>query len=66
MRFRVKVAGDSTYHWVASSLDEPHCNAEGASRELALDALRNEIRYRMEYCACLGSADDYVQLEIVE
>jgi hypothetical protein len=31
----------------------------------ALDALRDEIRYRLELCPCTGVGDDYVELDVV-
>jgi hypothetical protein len=30
-----------------------------------LDALRGEIRYRLELCPCTGVSDDYVELDVV-
>jgi predicted RNase H-like HicB family nuclease len=30
----------------------------------ALDALREEIRYRLELCPCTSVGDDYVELDI--
>lgn len=36
------------------------------TREEALEKVRNEIRYQLEYCPCSAVADDYVELQVVE
>jgi hypothetical protein len=33
-------------------------------REEALAKLRNELRYRLEYCPCTGVTDDFVELQV--
>jgi len=38
--------------------------AEAASRDLALEKLRGELRYRVELCPCSGVPDEYVELEV--
>ena len=38
----------------------------GPTPESALEMVRAEIRYQLEYCPCSGVSDDYVQLEVVE
>jgi len=40
--------------------------AEAASRQEVLDLMRNEIRFRVEFCPCSAVSDDYVQLEVSE
>ncbi len=40
------------------------CSATGLSATNALDALRAEIRYRLELCPCTSVDDDYVQLNV--
>ncbi|MBN92648.1 MAG: hypothetical protein CL928_01040 [Deltaproteobacteria bacterium] len=39
---------------------------EADSREEALDQMRDEIRFRVEFCPCSAVADDYVQLDVTE
>jgi hypothetical protein len=41
------------------------CSAQGLSPINALDALRDEIRYRLELCPCTTVNDDYVELNVV-
>jgi hypothetical protein len=42
----------------------PLCMSRAANEADALDKIRREIRYRIEWCPCTGVDDDYVQLEI--
>jgi hypothetical protein len=37
-----------------------------ASREEALEKIRNEIRYRLELCPCSGESYQFIQIEIVD
>jgi hypothetical protein len=41
------------------------CSGKGLSPTNALDALRDEIRYRLELCPCTTVNDDYVELNVV-
>ena len=34
------------------------------TREGALAKMRNELRYRSEYCPCTGVSDDFVELQV--
>ena len=34
------------------------------TREEALTKLRNELRYRWEYCPCTGVSEDFVELQV--
>lgn len=54
--------------WLARSLGSEVGNvtATGPTREAALERLRDEIRYRIEWCPCSAVANDYVQLEVRE
>ena len=36
----------------------------GDTEEKVLEALRNQIRYELEWCPCSGVADDYVELVV--
>ena len=64
MKFEATVAasGDGCY---VASCDDPQCSGRGLSPASALDALRQEIRYRIEYCPCTGVGDDFVEIEVV-
>ncbi|MDP6935569.1 MAG: hypothetical protein QGG40_21805 [Myxococcota bacterium] len=52
--------------WQALSLGSTVGNVEiiAASRDQALEGLRNEIRYRLEWCPCSTVGDEFVELEI--
>jgi hypothetical protein len=63
MVFRVSVEEAGDGEWVAHC-GEPSAYARGLSPANALDKLRDEIRYRLEYCPCSGVDDDFVELEI--
>jgi len=58
----VEPSGDGSY--VASCAD-PQCSSHGLSPASALDALRAEIRYRIEFCPCTGVDDTFVELDVV-
>jgi len=67
MKFQVHIRRDeATGGYFVHTLGEPDCFAVGKSREEALENIRGEIRYRMEYCPCAWVPDDYVQLEVME
>jgi hypothetical protein len=36
----------------------------GTSRENAIERLRAEIRYRIEWCPCSGVVEEFVELEV--
>ncbi len=65
-RYRARVQPAVEGGWIAVALELPHCWSRAADREQALARLRDEIRYRIEYCPCTGVADDFVQLEVVD
>jgi hypothetical protein len=64
MKFEATVqpVGEGDY---LASCSDPQCSAHGLSPANALDALRDEIRYRLELCPCTGVGDDYVELDVV-
>jgi predicted RNase H-like HicB family nuclease len=64
VKYEVTVAGDGDGGYVASC-EDPQCSGRGLSPANALDALRGEIRYRLELCPCTGVSDDYVELDVV-
>jgi hypothetical protein len=49
---------------VVATCDQPTCMSRGRSEAEALEKIRAEIRYRIEWCPCTGVDDDYVQLQI--
>jgi hypothetical protein len=51
--------------YVLATCDAPTCLARAHNAEAALEKIRAEIRYRIEWCPCTGVGDDYVQLEVV-
>ena len=48
-----------------ASCPEMGLSSSGLSAGNALDALRDEIRYRLEMCPCTSVSDDFVQLEVM-
>jgi len=64
VKYEVTVAGDGDGGFVASC-ESPQCTGHGLSAANALDALRDEIRYRLELCPCTGVSEDYVELDVV-
>lgn len=66
MKFRVKVSADNQGGYYALSLGEPECNATGSTRDEAIDNIRDEIRYRMEFCPCTWTPEGFVDLIIEE
>lgn len=47
-----------------ASCAELGLSTSGLSASNALDALRDEIRYRLEMCPCTSVGDDFVQLDV--
>jgi hypothetical protein len=62
VKFEASVQGDGADGFVASC-DDPQCNAHGLSPASALDALREEIRYRLELCPCTTVDAGFLELE---
>ena len=62
--YRVRVRGEVDGSWVASAIELPNCWSRGKTREEALGKLRDEIRYRIEYCPCSGVSDEFVRVEV--
>lgn len=63
MRFDVTVEASS--EGFEASCESMTCSAQGLSPTNALDALRDEIRYRLELCPCTTVNDDFVELNVV-
>jgi len=47
-----------------AACDAPTCMSRAATEAEALEKIKAEIRYRIEWCPCTGVDDDYVQLEV--
>lgn len=56
----------TTGGYQARALGKPACEAMGQTREETLENIRDEIRYRVEFCPCTWVADDFVELEVFE
>jgi hypothetical protein len=61
--FRVKLQRQRDGQ-VLATCDSPLCLSRAASEAEALEKIRAEIRYRIEWCPCTGVDDEYVQLQI--
>jgi hypothetical protein len=57
----VETSGDGGY---VANCEDPQCSGHGLSRINALDALREEIRYRLELCPCTTVDDNFVELNV--
>ena len=64
MKFEASVEASGEGGYVASC-EDPQCSGHGLSPTNALDALREEIRYRLELCPCTGVNDTFVELDVV-
>ena len=64
MRFQAKVESSNDGRYLASC-QEQQCTGRGPSAAAALEALREEIRYRLELCPCSGMKENLVELEVV-
>jgi predicted RNase H-like HicB family nuclease len=64
MKFEATVEAGADGGYTASC-EDPQCSGHGLGSVNALDALREEIRYRIELCPCTGVSDDFVELDVV-
>jgi predicted RNase H-like HicB family nuclease len=66
MRYKATVKQLIDGDWYARCVAAPNGLASGQadSRDVALEQLREEIRYQLEWCPCSGVANDYVQLDV--
>lgn len=62
-QYRVRLQRQSD-GMVLATCSEPVCLARAPSEEEALRRIRDEIRYRIEFCPCSGVDEEYVQLEV--
>jgi hypothetical protein len=61
--FHVRVERQSDAKFLATC-DAPACMSRAATEVQALEKIKAEIRYRIEWCPCTGVDDDYVQLDV--
>jgi hypothetical protein len=68
MKFACTLAHLANGNWMArhsgSSLGRVEVTAP--SRHQAITKIRNELRFRSEYCPCTGVAEDFVELLMIE
>lgn len=66
MRYRVTLKQLTDGDFYARCLAAPNgpAAAQAATAEEALARLRQEIRYRLEYCPCSAVSGEYVELEV--
>ena len=62
----IKPLLDGTWQARCQGSDVGNVEVVAKTRHEALDIMRQELRYRVEYCPCSAVADDYVQLQIRE
>ena len=65
MQFKATVEETEDGDYLAWCPD-PQVQARGLSPTNALDRLRAELRYHVEFCPCSGVDDDYIQLDVDE
>lgn len=63
MKYAVNLEAGEGGDYVATCA-EMGLSVHGLSAGNALDALRDEIRYRLEMCPCTSVGDDFVQLDV--
>lgn len=64
MKFHAQVTATGQGDYVAGCEESPEVSARGLSPASALDRLRDELRYRLEYCPCSSVSDDFVEIEV--
>lgn len=63
--YRARLSQEPDGSWIAAAVALPHCWSRGATADAALSRLRDEIRYRIEFCPCSGVEETFVQVEVV-
>jgi hypothetical protein len=66
MKFRCTLMQPTPSRWTArhASASMGTVEASAATREQALEKLRNELRYRLELCPCTGEQYQHLQIEL--
>lgn len=65
MRYTVQLEQGEGGATVASCA-ELGVRVSGLGSAAALDAIREEIRYRLELCPCTSVGEDFVQLDVMQ
>lgn len=68
MRIECKISQLNGNEWQArhESKNIGAVEARAATREEAIEKIRNEIRYRLELCPCTGESYQHIDLQIVD
>jgi hypothetical protein len=68
MKFTCTLSHLANGNWQARHTGSAVGNVEvtARTREEALTKLREELRYRSEYCPCSGVTEDFVELQVLE
>lgn len=61
--FQVTIRQQADGHFLATC-DAPICMSRATDEPEALRRIKDEIRYRLEFCPCSAVDDDYVQLHV--
>lgn len=64
MKYKVRLKTVSSGRIIAYC-DDPKCSSGAPTRGEALDKVKAEIRYRLEYCPCSSLKDGEVEVEVV-
>jgi hypothetical protein len=67
MKFTSTVSQSADGRWIArhEGKDAGQVQATAASRDEAIEKLKQEIRYRLELCPCTGETYQHIAIEIV-
>ena len=68
MKLKCTIAQRRDGQWVIrhSGGDAGDVEVRAASRDEALAKMRDELRYRLEFCACVGDRYEDLQIELIE
>jgi len=68
MKFHCTITRENDNHWRVRHAGGPVGSVEvtAASRERAVEKMRNELRYRLELCPCTGEQYKDLEIELVE
>ncbi len=66
MKVKVVLKMNDRGTFFAQTLEEPDCLAEGHTREETLHNIKEEIRYRFEYCPCAFLQDHDIEIDLLD
>jgi hypothetical protein len=64
MKYHAQIHATAQGDYAAACEESPEVIAHGLSPGSALERLRDELRYRLEYCPCSSVSDDFVEIEV--